>query len=213
MEGNSITGHKDTDRILLMYMDTETFLNTYKIKNKYIHSLFDENMFKYRVEKEFPRIDHLVWTSWKKYYFTLIYWSNLLKEKYGFVSDEFKEHPITYYNLLLKYFRGRSKEGSDKNRRRIGTEGNEIDLMNHLLYDAAENGYLDIVKYAIKNGADNYQGGMNQAAYGGDIETFEYFRQNYPYDLYEALDWANVGDRIKDNTVMINHIKNLISKQ
>ena len=34
MEGNLITGNKDTDQLIIKHMDRETFLNTYKIKNR-----------------------------------------------------------------------------------------------------------------------------------------------------------------------------------
>jgi hypothetical protein len=37
MEGSKITGIKDVDKLILNNMDTRTFLNTYQIKNKYIH--------------------------------------------------------------------------------------------------------------------------------------------------------------------------------
>ena len=70
MDQSSITGLRDTDKYFLMNIDTKIFLNMYQIKNRYLHSLFDEDMFRYRTEKEFPRLMHLKdERSWKRFYF------------------------------------------------------------------------------------------------------------------------------------------------
>lgn len=220
MDQSSITGLRDTDKYFLMNIDTKIFLNMYQIKNRYLHSLFDEDMFRYRTEKEFPRLMHLKdERSWKRFYFNLVYWANLLKEKYNFESNDFRASPEIYYNMIKKwhdYAYGRARFI----KRIYGDMDNKKIIMDNLLYDAAENDYIDLVEYAIKNGAgpEKYQLGMNYAALGGKMESFEFFRRNYVdskselSSLREALEWANGGNQEKDNSIMINHIKNLISQ-
>jgi len=218
MEGSKITGIRDVDKLILSNMDTRTFLNTYQIKNKYVHSLFDENVFKNRVEKEFPRLVNLKSNrSWKGYYFDLVYWADWLKEKYGFESNDFRAHPKRYFDIVNDYFMklNRALDRYDT------TPDDKIDIMNGMLYSVSERGYTDLIKFAIDKGANNYQGGMDHAAYGGQIETFEYFRNNIPfkYKFNEALDYAKDGLKFslnynkEDNAAMIKHIQTLIKNK
>jgi len=211
MEGSKITGIKDVDKLKIQNMDVRTFLNTYRINNKYVHSLFDENVFRQRVEKEFPRLISLKPKSfkWKKYYLSLVRWSHYLKENFNFESNDFRNHPIKYISILDKLNKLKNEEYllySD-----FTFEEYKSRIMNEILRKASLNGYLDIVKFAIDNGANDYQRAMNSAAFYGQMETFEYLRNNIPfeYNLNEALDKAQADEK---NTEMIKHIQDLIER-
>jgi len=199
------TGIKDVDKLIIQNMDTRTFLNTYQIKNKYIHSLFSDNVFKNRAEKEFPNVSKTKVTTWKQFYFDLIYWVNLLKEKYGFESHDFKTHPKEYRDIIDNYL---IKWLNIDNM----TSDYVIHAMNNMLYEAIRVGDIDFIKFAISKGANNYQGALNYAASFGNIEAFEYLRENYPnLNLEKALIYAiNSSNRIKNKSRMIEHIQTLI---
>jgi len=222
MEGSKITGIRDVDKLILSNMDTRTFLNTYQIKNKYIHSLFDENVFKNRVQKEFPRLINLkINRLWKKYYFDLIYWSNKIKEEYSFESNDFRAHPKRYFDLLSKLNKLKDSEHL-KRMRDIFTDLTidvyKLRIMNEILSLASKDGYIDLIKFVIDKGANNYRRALNSAAYTGQLEAFEYLRNNvlFDYDLTEALDYTRDGMRIRlshNNTEMIEHIQSLIKNK
>jgi hypothetical protein len=199
------TGIKDVDKLIIQNMDTRTFLNTYQIKNKYIHSLFSDNVFKNRAEKEFPNVRRFGFISWKQFYFDLIYWVNLLKEKYGFESRDFKAHPKEYRDIIDNYL---IKWLNIDNM----TSDYVIHAMNNMLYEAIRVNDIDFIKFAIGKGANNYQGALNYAASFGNIESFEYLRENYPnLNLEKALIYAiNSSNRIKNKSRMIEHIQTLI---
>ena len=217
MEGSKITGIKDVDKLILNNMDTRTFLNTYQIKNKYIHSLFDENVFRNRIEKEFPRlVDSKGDRLWKKYYFDLVHWSEKLKEKYGFESNDFRAHPKIYFDILARL--GKLKEPEHlkviQDLIGMGFQSYKRGILNEILLRASRKGYIDLIKFAINNGADAYQRGIEAAAIAGQMEAFEYFRNNVPfdYDLNDALNSARLWES-KNNTEMIEHIQTLIKNK
>lgn len=89
MDQSSITGLRDIDKYFLMNIDTKIFLNMYQIKNRYLHSLFDEDMFRYLTKKEFGCASLGRLRTWKELYFSIL---DLYKEKYDFPFD--KEFPI-----------------------------------------------------------------------------------------------------------------------
>ena len=202
MEGSKISGIKDVDKLIIQNMDVRTFLNTYRINNKYVHSLFDENIFKQRVEKEFPRLVSLKsrhW-NWKRYYLSLVRWAHYLKENFNFESNDFRDHPQKYIPILDKLNKSDFTKQS---------------IMDIILHKASGNGYIDLVKFAIDNGATRYQRAMDYAAVFGQMEVFEYLRNNIPfeYNLNEALDQAQEGERLGKNTEMVKHIQSLIEKK
>jgi len=205
------TGIKDVDKLILNNMDTRTFLNTYQIKNKYIHSLFTDNIFRDRIEKEFPRIVFKSFETWKQFYFDVIYWVNLLKEKFNFESHDFRDHPKKYYsfiNELIKWVNSTAEPEFVKG------------MLNNMLREAIKIGYIDLIKFIIDKGASDYQYAMDFAASVGNMEAFEYFRNNYLYlNLHKALYIAKYTENPIfpfqvpiSNTEMINHIQNLINK-
>jgi len=216
MEGSKITGIKDVDKLILNNMDTRTFLNTYQIKNKYIHTLFTDTIFQDRVKKEFPRlVDSKGDLSWKKYYFDLIFWSEKLKEKYGFESNDFRARPEIYSDILARL--GKLKEPEHLKVIQdigMGFQDYKRGILNEILTRASRNGYIDLIKFAINNGADAYQRGIEAAAIAGQMEAFEYFRNNVPfnYNLNDALINAQ-HERSKKNTEMIEHIQTLIKNK
>ena len=197
------SGIKDVDKLIIQNMDTRTFLNTYQIKNKYIHSLFSESIFEQRVKKEFPNVIKSKLITWKQFYFDLIYWVNLLKEKYGFESHDFKAHPKEYRDIIDNYL---IKWLNIENM----TSDYVIHAMNNMLYESIRVNDIDFIKFAINKGANTYQGAMNYAASFGSIEAFEYLRQNYPdLSLEISLIYAMKG-KSKNKSKMIEHIQTLI---
>lgn len=184
MEGNSITGFKDTDKIVIQNMDTLTFLNTYKIQNKYLHSLFDENIFKHRTEREFPRLLNLKGNkTWKRFYLELTHWSNLLSEKYYFNVKNFEHHPETYYYIIDDWFGKldkKNKKVKDFERQigyKFGSAEYTKSVLNGLLIMASGLGFVDLINFAINNGADAYHEAISEAESNDEDETVKYLQK------------------------------------
>lgn len=58
---------------------------------------------------------------------------------------------------------------------RFGSLGYKIVVFNDLMEHASEFGFLDLAQFAIDNGADNFQGGLNSAAMAGNFRSFAFF--------------------------------------
>ena len=61
-----ISGHKDTDLIILSKMDYKTLLSFCKIENRYVQKLCnDENFWRERVKEKFGNIKKNEHRTWK----------------------------------------------------------------------------------------------------------------------------------------------------
>ena len=82
-----ISGHKDTDLIILSKLDDETLLSFCKIENSYVQKLCnDENFWRQRVKEKFGNVKKNGDRSWKNLYLNIIHYTN----KYGIYKSMFK---------------------------------------------------------------------------------------------------------------------------
>ena len=190
---------RDLDKkILVEDLDPESLLNVCKLKNRYIQSICTEDVFEKRITKDFPRLifqkpNNL---TWKQYYFYLMYWTSKLKEDYDFSSNDFRDDPKKYYQMMSKIFNEpRNFYGEEP-----GTPEYTSRVYNHIMYEAASLGYMDLVQHTIDKGADNIQGGLDWAVYGGHLDIVRYFEKLGADNYGEALDYARDSKRFKSLT-------------
>lgn len=95
---------RDVDKLILENLDTRSILTVCKLNNRYIQSICTDDVFRKRLQKEFPNLITLKSSnlSWKKYYLYLIYWSNKLFDDYNFSSNNLEGDPGLYSFLVLK---------------------------------------------------------------------------------------------------------------
>ena len=139
----SLSGLKDVDREILKHIDDESLLKICSLDRKTWNQVCDDNFLKRRLSK-YPGIEKYKnqKESWKEFFLQVIYYTSKMKEEfqYEYKSGDFKRQ----FNLLNK----------DKGETRL--------YRNAVLLDrAVGEGELDLVKYAVNNGA-------SITAYGGN---------------------------------------------
>ena len=206
------SGNKDTDRIILENLDDYNLLNACKI-NKYTNSLCDENFFARRVKTRFSRLQKPDNKSWKQYYLYLAYWLGKLKEDYDFSTNDLRDDPKEYYDLLKQqyYFltdprqltEDQLDDFEDQFSEEPGTEEYRIAIMSNILKFAVQKGYLDLVKYAVEKGVDDYEHSLVISSVYGNIEAYKFFESLGAHDYQNTLIWA----RGKGNKDLIKYIE------
>ena len=99
-----ISGHKDTDLIILSKMDDQTLLSFCKIENMYVQKLCnDENFWREKVKEKFGNVKKNEDRTWKNFYLNILYYT----DKYGiyksmiiFVNEYKKDRDLD----LLDFF-------------------------------------------------------------------------------------------------------------
>lgn len=179
---------RDVDKLILADLDTKSLLTVCKLENKYVQSICTDDVFEKRILKEFSRLGSLkpIDLSWKQYYFYLIYWTSKLQEEFDFHSNDLRDDPRVYYEIIsLPFDRPESYYGET-----AGTIEHALSLYNDIMREAAQYGFMDLVEFAINRGADDFQAGLDMAVFGGNLEAVHYFEKMGANNYQEALDYA-----------------------
>ena len=124
-----LSGLKDTDREILKYVDDKQLLKICSIDRKTWNEVCDDAFLRRRLIGKYPGIDKYKKENetWKHFFLNAIQYISLMKERFEFdyTGGDF----IQQYNLLKKY------------------------KSYKLLFEAAEHGFLSLVKYAVDQGA------------------------------------------------------------
>ena len=152
----SISGYKDTDREILLAMSDKDLLATCSSNKYFFTSVCDDNFFYRKLLRSYP--DTLKDfnlekdKNYKQYYLKIVYYvAKLLEEfKYSYIAG----NPEKQYNIFKR------------------SPNNES-----LLLEAAKEGEIEIVKEAIKRGADihaNNDEALRWASENGQLEVVKY---------------------------------------
>jgi ankyrin repeat protein len=129
----SLSGLKDVDREILKSVDDKDLLKICGLNRKTWNEVCDDNFLRRRITGKYPGIEKYKkeGESWKRFFLNAIYYISRLKEEFDFdyTVGDFRE----YYKLL-------------KNNKEHG--------FNDLLINSAVLGYLPLVIYSLKHGAD-----------------------------------------------------------
>lgn len=174
---------KDTDREILLKIDSDReLLNTCSL-NKYFYGLCDDMFFRNRIVYKYPLSlkNKPEGMKWKQYYLKLVYIIGKIKEDFGF---EFTSgDPEKYYNIL--------KTNSIHSQFRISSYHNYTDLIDYLIY--RENNKPDNWKYPYY-----LKWGIYGAAEGNHEELIDWYLTHDENNLINsALDGAVKGGNIK----------------
>ena len=153
---NSLSGIKDIDREILLAMDDEDLLKTCSL-NKYLFNIVcDDNFFYKRLFLKYP--DTLKYykkekDTYKSYYLKVIYYISKMEEDYNY--SYVSRNPEKQYHIFK----------------------NAKDNINKLLFESSREGELDLVKEAIKRGANihaNDENVLREASMYGHLEVVKY---------------------------------------
>ncbi len=92
--------NKDSDRIILQHLDDKDLLQLVLV-NKYAHSLADENFWMNRLNIKYPStVQFKENQSWKEYYLSIVYYIDMLKNKYKYIY--IKGDPKYIYDIFKR---------------------------------------------------------------------------------------------------------------
>ena len=152
-----LTGLKDIDREILKHIDDSELLNVCTINRKFWYEICDDNFLRRRLIK-YPYIEKYKNTNetWKYFFSSVVNYVLTMKESYDFhyVSGDFKRQ----YDILNK-----NKKYTD------------------LLLHASLKGEIDLVKHAVKKGADIHyfhEESVNLAGQMGHLDLVKWLVEN-----------------------------------
>ena len=145
----SLTGLKDTDRLVLQYLDDRELLRICSVDRKTWNEVCNDDFLKRRLSK-YPSISKYKNKdeTWKQFFFRAIYYIAKLKENFEFqyTEGDFQQ----YFEILNDY------EGSK------------------LLDMAAEIGSLGLIEYSLKQGLIISPHTLKSSVEGGHLETVKF---------------------------------------
>ena len=155
------TGIKDLDLEILKHVKDRNLLKICSINKKMWNLVCDDNFLRKRLLK-YPNIEQYKSEdeSWKDFYSRAVYIIAEMFRKYKFLY--IKGDFIKQYKLLKTY------------------KGETMGMLECLLVEASKEGELELVKYALKNGANihaQYEGALTWGSFNGHLEVMKYLVQ------------------------------------
>ena len=157
----SLSGLKDVDREVLKHVDDKELLKFCTVDRKTWNEVCDDAFLRRRLASKYPGIEEYKREdeSWKKFFLNVIYYIFKMKEKYEF---EYTEGDFKKQYFILK-------------------EASNYDDIDNLLTEAAKQGELSLVKFALEKGANVHayaDGALRNASEKGHLEVVKYLIEN-----------------------------------
>src|SRR5665647_2698197 len=137
---NIFTGHKDTDRLILLNLNGKDLLS-FCSSTPYLNSLCNEELFKNKIRNtslQEVKDNYPFFINYRKFYAIIMYYISLLKRRYNFNYD------------LNTGSQSHNATGDPKNQYRLFNSYESCELLSQ----ASASGELQIVKYLVEHGAD-----------------------------------------------------------
>lgn len=196
MTSFSLTGYKDTDRLILLKLSDKDFLNVSLINSYFTTKVCDDSFFHKRLLLTYPdTIKYKENKNWKQLFLEVVHYTNKLKKYFDYRKlKKYFDYTYTSGNYKIQYQIFSSSPYCDKDELLMrASERGEITLVKYLVkrkanihvYDdyalraASRNGYLEIVKYLVEHGAnihaiDNYA--LRMATENRHLEIVKYLQ-------------------------------------
>src|SRR5665647_2661662 len=178
---NIFTGHKDTDRLILLNLNGKDLLS-FCSSTPYFNSLCNEELFRNRIRNtaleeikdKYPEMNY------RNFYAVMMYYIALMQEKYNYTYDlDYLNEgdPKVQYRLLQDYPIDEDRLLMEASRK------GELGILKHAenkdiaLIWAVEYGHLEIVKWSIQKGADIHKyddRALRYAAFNGYLGIVKY---------------------------------------
>lgn len=210
----TLTGHKDTDREILLKLNNDDVLNyCNKLKNRDIFKqICNDNFFKSYITENYPKL--LIYKPfglrWKLFYLDIVYYIGKLKEDFNFdYTNKPKAYPKEYYDIIFKY--KNSDENSDVAFEKAVRKGYK-DLAEYFNKDLVEYHYNDAfieamksnddetIKYLIELGGNEWALALLYAASNGNMDFVDFFLQKGA-----DVNYGLAGASLKGDIKLINY--------
>ena len=179
---NRLSGLKDVDREILKHVSDKELLGACSVDRRMWNEVCDDSFLRRRLNK-YPGIEIYKdeKETWKQFFLRTIYYISKMQEVYKFqyTAGDFKKQ----YEILHKY---------------IGSRQLVLDSRkNVLLSQAAEQGELSLVQYALQEGANihaNREDALIRASQRGHLNVVKYLVErgsNVHADEDSSLRWAS----------------------
>ena len=211
---STLTGHKDTDREILLKLNNDDILNyCNKLKNRDIFKqICNDNFFKSYITKNYPKL--LIYKPfglrWKLFYLDIVYYISKLKEDFNFdYTNKPKAYPKEYYDIIFKY--KNSDENSDVAFEKAVRKGYKDlaeyfnkDLVeyhyNNAFIEAVKNNDDETIKYLIEMGGNDWDLALLYAASNGNMDFVNFFLQKGA-----DVNYGLAGASLKGDIKLINY--------
>jgi len=211
---STLTGHKDTDREILLKLNNDDVLNyCNKLKNRDIFKqICNDNFFKSYITKNYPKL--LIYKPfglrWKLFYLDIVYYISKLKEDFNFdYTNKPKAYPKEYYDIIFKY--KNSDENSDVAFEKAVRKGYKDlaeyfnkDLLeyhyNNAFIEAVKNNNDETIKYLIDLGGNEWDLALLYAASNGNMDFVDFFLQKGA-----DVNYGLAGASLKGDIKLINY--------
>lgn len=211
---STLTGHKDTDREILLKLNNDDVLNyCNKLKNRDIFKqICNDNFFKSYITKNYPKL--LIYKPfglrWKLFYLDIVYYISKLKEDFNFdYTNKPKAYPKEYYDIIFKY--KNSDENSDVAFEKAVRKGYKDlaeyfnkDLVeyhyNNAFIEAVKNNDDETIKYLIEMGGNDWDLALLYAASNGNMDFVNFFLQKGA-----DVNYGLAGASLKGDIKLINY--------
>jgi len=210
----TLTGHKDTDREILLKLNNDDVLNyCNKLENRDIFKqICNDNFFKSYITKNYPKL--LIYKPfglrWKLFYLDIVYYISKLKEDFNFdYTNKPKAYPKEYYDIIFKY--KNSDENSDVAFEKAVRKGYKDlaeyfnkDLVeyyyNDAFIEAVKNNDDETIKYLIELGGNEWDLALLYAASNGNMDFVDFFLQKGA-----DVNYGLAGASLKGDIKLINY--------
>jgi ankyrin repeat protein len=165
---DSFSTYKDLDREILLNLSDKELIKVCRLNQYLFKTVCDDNFFKRRLQLTYPDTlslyDVKKYSNYKNFYLNMIFYISKMKEVYGYsyVSGNTIKQYETFKNTPKKI--------------NLVSGKLEIDLQE-LLYVSAHKGELNLVKYAISQGAKIHsddEEALRSASLNGHLEVVKY---------------------------------------
>ena len=158
-----ITGYKDTDRLVLLAIDSERDFLTTCLASPDLAQLCDATLIQNRIQKYYPAsLKHRTSQSIKSFYWILVKYIDRLRDEYNFDSTKAIE-PIDYYLILSanKFIYWKIREAiknnytdlaiflTDRYRKGKGEDYSSTRAFSEFLLLAVEQGNKELIDYYL----------------------------------------------------------------
>lgn len=206
----TLTGHKDTDREILLKLNNDDVLNyCNNLKNRNIFKqVCNDDFFKSYMTKHYPKL--LIYkpfdVKWKLFYLKTVYHISKLKEDFNFeYTNNSKGYPKEYYDIIFKY---KNPEVAFEKAVRKGykdlAEYFNKDLVeyyyNDAFIEAVKNNDDETIKYLIELGGNEWDLALLYAANNGNMDFVDFFLQKGA-----DINYGLTGASLKGDIKLINY--------
>ena len=202
---------KDVYEYMINFADDRTILNMLSVNKKYSNPLFFEKIMK----RKYPLLIRFKPenTPWKEYYLQQIYYIDqigLYIPHPEYNPEELYRNLVNAPHILLNMAAEIGLEYIIKLTKKYEKYKFNINDYNSALVYASEKGHLDIVKYLISLGGNNYFWVFLESVDKGYLDIVQYIVEEKIHELKKKYQWDRLVDTALQGINLNPEIRNYL---